>query len=82
MPVPNSDPRWLTATVESVLAQLYPHWELCISDGASTVAGACENIATIAQGDGRIRVQLREEKAASDNVQNLSHFQDWRLLLE
>lgn len=36
VPVYNVDPRWLTECVESVRRQAYPHWELCLSDDAST----------------------------------------------
>ena len=39
MPVYNTDLRWLREAIESVRAQLYPHWELCISDDASTLPG-------------------------------------------
>ncbi len=35
-PVYNSDPRLLDAAVDSVRAQVYPHWELCLADDAST----------------------------------------------
>ena len=37
MPVFNIEERWLKAAIESVSRQLYPHWELCIVDDASTV---------------------------------------------
>ena len=36
MPVYNVDRRWLTAAVDSVLAQWYTNWELCICDDHST----------------------------------------------
>lgn len=35
-PIYNVDPRWLTAAVESVRRQVYPEWELCLADDAST----------------------------------------------
>ena len=35
MPTYNSPERWLAACLDSVLAQDYPHWELCIADDAS-----------------------------------------------
>ncbi len=37
-PVYNVDPRWLDRCVESVRAQHYPHWQLCLHDDASTRA--------------------------------------------
>ncbi|HEX4167270.1 MAG TPA: glycosyltransferase, partial [Bryobacteraceae bacterium] len=36
MPVYNTDPSILTAAIESVLAQSYANWELCIADDGST----------------------------------------------
>lgn len=36
MPVYNTPERWLRAAIESVRAQLYPHWELCIANDRST----------------------------------------------
>ncbi|MBW1955952.1 MAG: glycosyltransferase family 2 protein [Deltaproteobacteria bacterium] len=36
MPVFNTEPKWLERAVESVFRQVYPHWELCITDDAST----------------------------------------------
>ena len=35
LPVYNVDPKWLRAAVESVRAQSYDNWELCIADDAS-----------------------------------------------
>ena len=35
-PVYNTDPQWLEAAVESVRAQTYPHWQLCLADDGST----------------------------------------------
>lgn len=35
-PVFNTDPKWLRACIESVRAQVYPHWHLCLADDAST----------------------------------------------
>ena len=36
MPVYNTEPDYLRVCIESVLAQSYPNWELCITDDAST----------------------------------------------
>jgi glycosyltransferase involved in cell wall biosynthesis/GT2 family glycosyltransferase len=36
LPVYNVDPRWLRAAVDSVLAQVYDNWQLCLVDDAST----------------------------------------------
>ena len=36
MPVYNVDEKWLVKAIESVTSQVYPYWELCIADDAST----------------------------------------------
>jgi len=35
LPTYNTDERWLCEAIESVRAQVYPHWQLCIADDAS-----------------------------------------------
>ncbi len=35
-PVYQTEARWLEAAVESVRAQTYPHWQLCLADDGST----------------------------------------------
>src|SRR4051794_32591865 len=70
MPVYNPDPAFLRAAIESVRTQLYPHWELCIADDASTAPGVRETLQDCAAADGRIRVVLRAENghiSASSN---------------
>ena len=58
MPVYNVPARWLDAAVESVRRQFYPHWELCITDDASTSTETHDALARIAAlGDGRIRIE-------------------------
>jgi GT2 family glycosyltransferase len=59
MPVYNTDPRWLAAAIRSVQAQLYPNWELCISDDASTLGGAQDMLLDFTRRDPRIRTFLR-----------------------
>ena len=60
MPVYNTDLRWLREAIESVLAQLYPRWELCISDDASTLPGVKELLHEYVDKDERIRVVFRD----------------------
>jgi len=36
VPVFNVEPKWLAAAVDSVRNQVYPYWELCLADDAST----------------------------------------------
>jgi glycosyltransferase involved in cell wall biosynthesis len=56
MPVYNIDEIWLRKAIDSVLAQLYPHWELCIVDDASTKAHVRMTLEEYARRDNRIRV--------------------------
>jgi O-antigen biosynthesis protein len=60
MPVYNTDLRWLREAIESVRAQLYPNWELCISDDASTLPGVKELLREYADKDERIRIVFRD----------------------
>jgi len=54
-PVYNTDPVWLRACIESVRRQVYPHWELCLADDASTAVGTREVLREY-EVDPRIRV--------------------------
>lgn len=56
MPVYQTPERWFRAAVESVLAQLYPFWELCIVDDASPSPHIHALIEEFAARDRRIRV--------------------------
>jgi glycosyltransferase involved in cell wall biosynthesis/LmbE family N-acetylglucosaminyl deacetylase len=61
MPVYNAEPRWLCAAIDSVLAQAYPHWELCIADDASTHAEVRETLERYTTADERIKVVYRPQ---------------------
>jgi GT2 family glycosyltransferase len=69
MPVHDPDEVWLDAAIRSVLAQAYPHLELCIADDASTqphVRAALKRAAD----DSRVHVTYRGERggiAAASN---------------
>lgn len=60
MPVYNTERRWLERAIDSVLTQLYPNWELCISDNASTMPEVREVLDTYASRDCRIKITYRE----------------------
>jgi glycosyltransferase involved in cell wall biosynthesis len=71
MPTYNSPDRWLRACLDSVLAQTWPHWELCIADDASTLATTRSTLDEYAKRDSRIRVEYRLENggiAAASNT--------------
>ncbi len=70
VPVYNTDERWLRRCLDSVLAQLYPDWELCIADDASTDPTVRKVLEEYKARDARIRVVFRQENghiSASSN---------------
>lgn len=60
MPTYNSNPAWLKEALHSVLDQIYPHWELCIADDASTDLRVPALLRKFAARDPRIKVVFRE----------------------
>lgn len=56
MPVYNPDPQDVGRAIASVRNQVYPHWEMCICDDASTKAGTRELLEAAAAEDSRIRL--------------------------
>lgn len=60
MPVFNPHPPYLEAAIESVQAQLYPHWELCIANDASTNPNIAKILDRFAAEDKRIKVVHRD----------------------
>ena len=85
MPVYNIEEKWLRAAIESVRRQIYPHWELCIADDASTAPHIHPILEEYATKDKRIKVCFRETNghisAASNSA--LEHVQmDYVALLD
>jgi len=60
MPVYNPPPELLAQAIQSVLDQVYPYWELCIADDASTDPRIKAMLQSYAQKDPRIHVVFRE----------------------
>ena len=75
MPTYNANPVWLGAAIESVRSQIYPHWELCIADDASTDAAGQALLRDYAARDPRIKVVFRPKNghisAASNSALEL-----------
>ena len=46
-PVYNTDPRWLRACIDSVRRQVYPNWELCLCDDASSTPETIRDAARV-----------------------------------
>jgi glycosyltransferase involved in cell wall biosynthesis len=59
MPTYNSHPAWLAEAIESVRNQIYPHWELCIADDASTDRRVVALLQSYQNRDQRIKVVFR-----------------------
>lgn len=62
MPVYNPEPAHLELAINSVLSQLYPHWELCIADDASDDPRIAALIERFCRQDARIKFTLRPER--------------------
>jgi GT2 family glycosyltransferase len=62
MPVYNPNAVWLQEAIESVLQQIYPHWELCIADDSSSNKAVRPILERYAKEDTRIKIIFREKK--------------------
>jgi glycosyltransferase involved in cell wall biosynthesis len=85
MPVYNPAAAWLEQAIESVRRQIYPHWELCISDDASTDPKVRHLLERYKSTDPRIKVAFRERNghisAASNTALALAE-SEWIALLD
>ena len=76
MPVYNSKPVWLRRAIESVCHQIYPNWELCIVDDASTDPDMIQDLKEMAAKDPRISIKLRTKNgnisAASNDALSMA----------
>lgn len=59
MPVYNTPERWLRRAIESVRAQVYDRWELCIADDASPAPHVRPLLEAYAAADPRIKIVFR-----------------------
>jgi GT2 family glycosyltransferase len=72
MPVYNTPRRWLERAIESVRSQLYPDWELCIGEDASTKPHVRRVLDAYAHQDPRIKVVYRERNGHISEASNSS----------
>lgn len=76
LPCYNPEPCWLVEAINSVRQQLYPHWELCIADDASTNPAIRPLLEQIAAEEPRIRLCFRSQNghisAASNSALQLA----------
>jgi GT2 family glycosyltransferase len=69
-PVYDTDPAVLTETVESVLAQTYPHWQLCLVDDASPSHATRAVLADLVARDPRIVLYRLPQNAGIAGASN------------
>jgi len=85
LPVFNTPAPWLTRAIESVTAQAYRRWELCIADDASTAPHVRPLLEHFAAADSRIKVVFRDANghisAASNSALGLATG-EWVALLD
>jgi O-antigen biosynthesis protein len=76
MPVYNTPADYLREAIQSVVAQVYPDWQLCIADDASTSEATRRVLKEAALRDPRIVVEWRKENGgiatASNTALNLA----------
>lgn len=85
LPVHAPAEHWLRACLDSVLAQVYPDWELCIADDASPTPHVREVITEYQRLDARIRAVFRPHNghiAAASNSALALASGDWIVLLD
>jgi glycosyltransferase involved in cell wall biosynthesis len=76
LPVYNVEAKWLEKAIKSVQNQIYPDWELCIADDASTLPHIYSILTEYSKQDSRIKVIFRTENgnisAASNSALELA----------
>lgn len=69
-PVYNTPEKYLSRAIDSVIGQLYPHWELCIADDGSTRAHVKKILTEYQQKDSRIKVTFRNTNGGISEASN------------
>lgn len=67
-PVYNTDPRWLRDCIESVRSQLYPRWQLCLVDDASTAEETRKVLQEYEGVDERIHIEYAAINAGNAGI--------------
>lgn len=85
LPVYNPNLTFLSEAIDSVLAQIYPHWQLCIVDDASSNSEVVNFLAAYQRKDKRIKIFFREDNGHISKASNtgLSFAEgEWILFLD
>lgn len=61
IPLYRTKESYLKELLDSVFAQTYPHWELCLADGSGKENSLESAVARLANGDSRVKYQLLED---------------------
>ena len=72
MPTYNTPEKLLRKALNSVKAQLYPSWELCVADDASTLPHVRRVLKEYANSDVRIKIKFSEHNAGVSTATNLA----------
>lgn len=76
VPLYNTPEQFLEEMIRSLISQIYPNWELCLADDASTAPHVKEILQKAAASDSRIKVVFRNENghisAATNSALELS----------
>ena len=70
LPVYNPPQKFLEEAIESVINQVYPYWELCIADDASSAVYVRKTLEHYKSRDPRIKVFYRQENGHISNCSN------------
>ena len=70
VPVFNTPEQFLRQAIESVLSQVYPYWELCIADDASTKSSVKSILEEYISKDSRIKVTFRKNNGHISRASN------------
>ncbi|TPJ68445.1 glycosyltransferase family 2 protein [Mesorhizobium sp. B2-7-1] len=70
MPVYNTPEKLLREAIESVVAQIYENWELCIADDCSTKPHVRRVLNEYAKRDPRIKIVMRDENGHISRASN------------
>lgn len=70
LPVYNSNHQWLKKAIDSVCAQIYPNWELCIADDASPDEGVRGILEAVAANESRIKLALLDKNCGISGASN------------
>lgn len=70
MPTFNTPEKYLRLAIDSVLAQSYPNWELCIADDASTQPHVAQILEEYSKRDARIKYVIRSANGHISQASN------------